>query len=296
MIARRSLPQHFVEWNDRWGAPNGRRTRLVRMLDRLSLGRTALALRARGPFAWQPNNTTREFEFPWAYFRIAARAARLGPQTIVDVGGSLAGLQFVLAREGHRVINVDPGLAARGRGWEVSRATFDRLCEVFEAPVELRPTTLAEAGLEDGSVDILLSISTIEHFAEADLEEWARHAPRVLKPDGAVVLTVDLFLDVAPFGRRVANEFGRNVDVRELLDSSRFEVSEGDPAELYGFEQFDAYAIHENLHRYLVGTYPALAQCVVAGHRVAAPRDAGAPPLAGAHSGERERWDGAQRS
>src|SRR3954451_17219804 len=113
MIARRELPPSYREFNGRWhapwGAPVGRRARLLGTKSRTGM-------RHRGPFAWQPNNTTREFEFPWAYEQITSLGAGL---TVLEIGGGMSGLQFVLARDGHRVINVDPGLKARGRGWEV---------------------------------------------------------------------------------------------------------------------------------------------------------------------------------
>jgi 2-polyprenyl-3-methyl-5-hydroxy-6-metoxy-1,4-benzoquinol methylase len=289
VIARRELPLHFADWNRRWGAPHGRRGRLARLASRTSLARTRAGIRLVGPFAWQANNSTREFEYPWAYHHVAARAARLGPQTIVDVGGSLAGLQFVLAREGHRVLNVDPGLAARGKGWNVDADTFGRLCAAFHAPVELRPCTLGEAGIPDGSVDVLLSISTIEHFADEDLKEMAAHVRRVLKPDGIVLFTIDLFLDVAPFGRRSRNEFGRNIDVRALLDACGLALEEGVPSELLGFDDFDVPSIHDALPSLLVGRYPALAQCLVArAQPVATPATRGLPQVRSRDDAERE--------
>src|SRR5579862_5521991 len=164
MIAPRDLPPAFDAWNHRWHAPFGRRGRVARILGD----------RRRGPFAFQANNGTRVFEYPWAYTAIANhRAARGGRAlTIVELGGSLAGLQWVLAREGHRVINVDPGLEARGVGWDVNAERHRALSRTFDAPVELVPKTLAAAGLADASADALLAISTIEHFAPADLAEF----------------------------------------------------------------------------------------------------------------------------
>jgi 2-polyprenyl-3-methyl-5-hydroxy-6-metoxy-1,4-benzoquinol methylase len=255
MIAPRHLPPEFDAWNARWHAPNGRAGRLGRLMPA-----------RRGPFGFQANNSTRRYEYPWAYARVAAhRAARGGrPLDVVEIGGSLAGLQWVLAREGHRVTNVDPGLEARGRGWEVSAERHRALSRTFRAPVTLVPRTLADAALGDQSVDVLLSVSTIEHFAPADLAEFEAHAARVLRPDGIVVLTIDLFLNVAPFCAATTNDYGTNVDVCALLQRAGLSLREGVPSELYGFPGFTPAGVLERLADYTIGGYPALAQCLVA--------------------------------
>ncbi len=261
MIAPRDLPPAFDAWNHRWHAPFGRRGRVARILGD----------RRRGPFAFQANNGTRVFEYPWAYTAIANhRAARGGRAlTIVELGGSLAGLQWVLAREGHRVINVDPGLEARGVGWDVNAERHRALSRTFDAPVELVPKTLAAAGLADASADALLAISTIEHFAPADLAEFAAHAARVIRPDGVVILTIDLFLDLAPFSNVERHQYGTNVDVRKLLDESGLEIAHGNPSELYGYSEFRPERVMAGLSSYLIGRpYPALAQCLIARRRI----------------------------
>lgn len=247
------MPDAFYDWNRRHHAPFGRRNRLSRLL----------GVRYRGPFAFQANNGTRVYEYPWAYSAI--KAHRTGQMTIVELGGSLAGLQWVLAREGHRVINVDPGLAARGVGWDVNADRHRALSRAFSAPVQLIPATLAEAGLADGTADVLLAISTIEHFAPADLAEFAAHAARIIKPDGVVILTVDLFLDLAPFSRVEHHQYGTNVDVHRLLSDAKLELVQGNPKELHGFPEFTPERVMAGLAGYLVGQpYPALAQCLIA--------------------------------
>ena len=251
------MPLAFYEWNRRHHAPYGRRNRLSRLL----------GVRYRGPFAFQANNGTRVYEYPWAYSAINAhRDARGGrPLTIVELGGSLAGLQWVLAREGHRVINVDPGLAARGVGWDVNADRHRALSRAFGTQVELIPRTLAEAGLGDGTANVLLAVSTIEHFAPADLAEFAAHAARIIKPDGVVILTIDLFLDLAPFSAVERHQYGTNVDVRRLLADAKLELVQGNPKELHGYPEFTTERVLAGLAQYLVGQpYPALAQCLIA--------------------------------
>ena len=257
MLARAQFPPAYDHWNSQWHAPYGHRSRLTRLL-----GDSALGVRARGPFAWQPNNSTRAFEYPWAYERIRARGRGLH---VAEVGGSLAGLQFVLAAEGDHVTNVDPGLKAKGKGWELSASAHARLCRVFRAPVELMDATIDTAPIPAHSLDVLISVSALEHFAPDDLAAFARTATRLLKPGGVVILTIDLFLDLVPFSRKTANEFGLNIDVRQLLRDAKLELVEGNPRELYGFPEFDAQRVLEELPTYLIGSgYPALSQCIVA--------------------------------
>jgi len=258
MLAPRELPDDFAEWNRRWHAPSGRYDIVARRLGR----RNAVGMRYRGPFAYQENNSIRVFEYPWAHKQISALGRSL---RIVELGGGLSGLQFVLAREGHRVVNVDPGLAAIGVGFELDQQVHRKLCRVFRSPVELISKTIGRAGIPDRSVDVLLSVSALEHFAAQDLEELTIQARRVLQPQGVVILTVDLFLDLHPFCDPRSNVYGRNVDLRELLERASLELRTGDREELFGFPEFDPRSILSRLSRYLVGTgYPALAQCLVA--------------------------------
>jgi SAM-dependent methyltransferase len=268
MIATQTLPPSYASWNRTWRAPFGRRLLRGRPRGRLDArfvrafeSRTRVGSRRCGPFAWQPNSALRQFEYPWAHEQIRTLGESL---TVVEIGGGLSGLQWVLAADGHRVINVDPGMAARGKGWALSATQHEHLSRAFRAPVELRPATLAEAGLADASADVLLSVSTIEHFAQEDLDEFARHAARILRPGGAAVLTIDLFLDLAPFTSVESNTYGSNVNVHELLERSGLRLRHGDPSCLLGFPEFDPERIQSRLSEYLIGTYPALAQCLVA--------------------------------
>ncbi len=227
----------------------------------------ALGIRYLGPFAYQPNNSTRQFEYPWAYAKVAEHSmANDGRRLcIVDVGGSLGGLQWVLARERHQVVTVDPGLEARGVGWAVNAATHQAISRALRAPVQLIPTTLAAADLATASVDVLLSVSTLEHLALADLAEFSTHAARLLRPGGIAVLTIDLFVDVRPFAPADHNMYGTNVDVCALLADAGLTLHEGQRAELLGFPEFSAPNVLAHLSEYMVGAnYPSLAQCLVA--------------------------------
>ena len=219
-----------------------------------------MGVRRKGPFAWQINNGTRAFEYPWAHHAVTGHGCGLN---VVEIGGGLSGLQFVLASEGHRVTNVDPGQAEQS--WQYDRRLHTRLCEAFRAPVTLVEATIGTANIPDASVDVLLCISALEHFPDADLAEFNRHAARILKPSGLAVLTVDLFLDVVPFCASASNRYGRNVNVHDMLRDASLQLASGNRVELMGFPEFDGDAILTNLNGYFRGIYgPALAQCLTA--------------------------------
>src|SRR4051794_23662588 len=215
MLAPRILPESYAEWNRRHHAPNGRILRGERFLGRLHAG-----VRCRGPFAWQENVSTRAFEFPWVYERISAQGSAL---EILEIGGGLAGLQYVLAGEGHDVTNVDPGVTppqatSSGIDFSIDARRHEKLCQVFQAPVHLISDTIGAAGLSDDSFDVVFCVSAIEHFTEESLEELFDHLHRVLRPSGKAIFTTDLFLDLAPFTSRDSNRLGTNVRVSELLE------------------------------------------------------------------------------
>ena len=256
MIGRRQLPAEHQAWNRKWGAPYGRRTRhLIR-----SQGTRFLEPRVVGPFGFQPDNSiTRRFEYPWAYHAVPLRQG----MRAVEIGGSLAGLQFVLAREGVKVVNVDPGEQAV-HGWPVNQRSIARLNRAFGTDVELRNCYIEDAGLEDASVDVVYSISTIEHIPLPLIPSILAEVNRILVPGGRCVLTVDLFLDLAPFSYREVNITGQNVDIRWLVQTSGLELEQGDRQELYGYDEFDPKRVMGNLFAYEYGHYyPSLAQALV---------------------------------
>lgn len=261
MLCRSQLPESWLAWNARWGAPSGRQDRLGRVwrvfrrvsgLDRL--------VHCRGMFEFQSNNTTRVAEYPWAFHATPLRAG----MRALDIGGSLAGFQFVLAKQGLEVHNCDPGEAARGVGWPVTPAMLSRLNGRFGTSVVLHNCFLQDAGFPDDHFDRVFSISTIEHIPQDELPALMSEIHRILKPGGALVATIDLFLDLMPFSDRVSNRWGTNIDVASLARSSGFRLVQGKPEELHGFEEFHAAAVMERLPDLELGRgYPALAQCIV---------------------------------
>lgn len=267
LLLPRRPPERFAAWNRTWGAPFGRTARWARVgrrvLDRWGAGHSDLALRAGGPFSIQGNNDTRVVEYPWVYFE-ASPARGLD---IVEIGGALSGFQFVLSKSGCKVTNVDPGEQDQAY-WELAvrlnGATMQRLNRLFGTTVELRGCSLKEAELPAASVDRVISISTIEHISPDQLPDLAREIARILRPGGLCILTIDLFLDLVPFTDKEENVYGRNIDVRSLVEASGLRLVKGDTSQLVGFDDCDPIGILRDLGEYFIGTgYPVCAQALV---------------------------------
>ena len=265
MLAPRRLPPEFTTWNARWKSPYGPSWAAQPFwATRITGSRKLHPLIAPwlGPFAHQPNNSTRAFEYPWAFLYAPIERG----MTVAEIGGGLSGFQFALARSGARVVNADPLIDYGSQpGYpgdpELTHRTLNRL---FRTDVRLERRSLADVRDADGSFDRAYSISTVEHLPEPELLRTLHAARRLLKKGAVFILTVDLFLNLAPFTRRSANEWGTNVSIADLVRAAEMELVLGDPAELCGFPEFSAERILASLERYHVGeNYPTLVQMIV---------------------------------
>jgi len=256
MLARRELPDQYAQWNRAWAAPYGRPEWAVAPL-RL-LGRHGVR-RVRGPFGFQTNSTTRIYEYPWAYYQLAG----LGPSRILEIGGALSGLQFVLARNGHEVHNVDPFVDYGHGDYAVDPiAEHASLNRAFRTNVVLHRSTLPEVKFAN-SFSAVICVSTLEHLPPHDIEVALAAIKDVLVPGGLVVLTIDLFLDLVPFCSCRKNMWGINASVAWIGDLLGYEMVAGDKAELYGYQEFSSDRIMSRLGEFAINTgYPAMAQLV----------------------------------
>jgi SAM-dependent methyltransferase len=260
MLARMTVEPRFTDWNERWGAPFGREGRSV---DPGAFGGEITPDACReisrlGMFSAQPNNSTRLFEYPWAYFN-----ADLQPSMkVLEIGGGLSGFQFVLSREGHLVDNVDPGMEVFG--FQISQASVDALNAIFGTNVTIMACEIEKARLPAATYDRAFSVSVLEHLSSDTIVAVLDKVHDALKPGGLFVLTVDLFLDLAPFTKKTSNTWGRNVPITSLVNPSQFEIVHGLKEELYGFDEFDARAILAHAHDFFIGrNYPTLIQTIV---------------------------------
>ena len=261
MIAPRTLPAPLQAWNRRWRVPEGLRS--VKRVEELGRVLWPLRIRRLGPFAFQLNNSTRIVEYAWA-FHVASLA---GAPRVVEVGGGLSGLQFVMAHAGVRVTNVDPFEEYGGADYAdvpAKLALHARLNRAFRTDVRLIRSTLPAAGLPPGSVDRIYSISVLEHLEPEALHATMASIGEVLRPGGLVVITLDLFLDLWPFTDVATNRFGRNMSVLDLVASSGLELVWGRQSELFGYPGFSVGSVLARLHQYYVGRqHPCLAQLLV---------------------------------
>lgn len=276
MLARREAPPEYEKWNSTWGAPWGRhvialpvdgsrREKVVEYVDRLPgrlrrpILRSDQLARVRGPFAFQPNTSTRGYEYPWAFHQVRA----LGPSRILEVGGALSGLQFVMAKSGHEVHNVDPFFDYGSGQYEVDPISeHAALNRSFGTDVTLHRATLPEADLT-GEFSAVLCISTIEHLSEQDIASTLSAAKEILAPGGLLVLTVDLFLNLEPFCDRKANQWGSNASIAWIEELVGYEMVFGERSELYGYPEFSAARILSRLEEFAISSqYPQMAQLI----------------------------------
>jgi len=265
MLARRELPTEYRNWNYTWKVPDGRFPKLEEKLWRVKpetrrrLLNNPQMRKFQGPFAFQPNTTTRSYEYPWAYHQLAA----LGPSRVLEIGGALSGLQFVLAKEGFEVHNTDPFFDYGVGDYDVDPiAEHAELNRIFGTDVRLHRSTLPEAGLA-GTFAAAFCISTIEHLSPADIEATLDEAKRLLAPGGLLVLTIDLFLNLVPFCSRTKNVWGSNASVAWIEDLLGYEMVAGDRRELFGYPEFSSEDILCRLEEFAIGVYyPQMAQLV----------------------------------
>lgn len=265
MLARRELPRDYQRFNYRWGAPNGRATLPIRAAERLPRPLKQMVQnsdryrRSRGPFAVQPNTSTRSYEYPWAYSQLA----ELGPSRVLEIGGALSGLQFVMAKAGHEVHSVDPFFDYGAGAYDIDPlGQIAVLNRAFGTDVVLHRTTLPDADLA-GTFGAILCISTLEHLSPADAEATLRAAKKLLAPGGLMILTVDLFLNLVPFCERTSNVWGTNASVAWMDEILGYEMVSGNRDELYGYPEFSTERVLSRLEDFAIGAnYPQLAQLV----------------------------------
>ena len=264
MLARRQLPPEFEQWNLKWGAPYGRHATAMAVLNtvpaspRSRILRQRAVQRARGPFAFQPNSSTRSYEYPWAYHQLAG----LGSSRILEIGGALSGLQFVLAKDGHQVHNVDPFVDYGSGEYEVdpvSEHTF--LNTLFGTDVTLHRATLPDARIA-GSFDAVCCISTIEHLTPADIEETMKQGEAAAQTGWAARGDPGPLLESgSPFAVVRAMSGAPTCPPAWLQELTGFELVVGAREELYGYEQFSTEYVLSHLEDYATNNYyPTLAQ------------------------------------
>lgn len=257
MIGRRDLPHAYQVWNHDWGAPLGfqkhRATPIIQRLQDSNLSKY-------GVFGFQGNNSTRQVEFPWAYFH-----GQTGAGTrVVEVGGALSGLQFVLSKEDCEVTNVDPG-TDRDQAWDGSREEHVALNRAFNTNVVLVQSRMEDYEGESNSTDRVFCISVIEHLDDEAAAALMQNIQRILRPGGLCIMTVDLCLDIYPFNIVRTNSLGTNKSIAALVSASGLDLACGHRDELFGFPEFRSSHISQRVSEFFVGDFyiPVVPQMIV---------------------------------
>jgi len=187
----------------------------------------------------------------------------LNSSRIIEIGGALSGLQFVLAKHGHEVHNVDPFYDYGSGEYEIDPvARHSALNRAFGTDVRLHRATLPTAKLE-GSFSAAVCVSTLEHLSPENIQATLETLKTLVSPGGLVVLTVDLFLNLRPFCARTTNSWGSNTSVAWLEELLGYTMVSGDRSELYGYQEFSTDRILGQLEEFAIGAgYPQLAQLV----------------------------------
>jgi 2-polyprenyl-3-methyl-5-hydroxy-6-metoxy-1,4-benzoquinol methylase len=270
MIARKRLPAEFEAWNDIWGSPFGYRgNRLYGEGEMLQRAVAEAMLNPAdpdfGPFAFQMNSDTRVYEYPWAFSTAKPESGML----VLDVGGGVSGLQYVLAKSGCEVTNFDPGArpdyeSSYDANFGMNPELHASLNTIFGTAVRLVAEKIQDADLEPGSLDRAFCLSVLEHVDREEAQQMIESMARLLRPGGLALLTVDLFLDLKPFGVLDRNVWGINQDLGALVKGSGLTLAEGDPRELLGFPEFDFNRVVRLLPELRIGRYyPVMTQTLV---------------------------------
>lgn len=140
---------------------------------------------ARDPLA----HWGRRWEYPFVHERIVdfERRLRGSPIRILDAGSGITFFPYYL-REGNEQRTVVACDSDRGLGAVYGRVNLDA-----PRPVEFEEADIRALPFADGSFDVVYCISVLEHTD--DYGTIIEGFGRVLKPDGLLILTVDVSLD-----------------------------------------------------------------------------------------------------
>ncbi|MGZ4448060.1 MAG: methyltransferase domain-containing protein [Nocardioides sp.] len=146
-----------------------------------------LVSRSRDVLGFFPDHLPRCIEYPWIAKHLPAGEGL----RVLDAGAGVNALPFFLSDRGHTVFTADPHPVVRNgtaadtwNEWGfLDYAELDRPVTSFHLPYEQTDPDL--------DLDVVLSVSVIEHLPRVVRREWLRTAARQLRPGGRLLLTVD---------------------------------------------------------------------------------------------------------
>jgi SAM-dependent methyltransferase len=173
------------------------------------------------------------------------------------------------------VVDAGSGMSNPLLDWYRPRARHVYLVEFLATPGTSGNTTVLRADLEDGlplpdeAADIVTSASSIEHLSHEGQLRFLTEAQRILRPGGAVVMTVSYIfglddralsiLSRDPALIRTGCTIKARLDLRAMLAAAPRLACPGEPRwELFpGFDGFDEHTIlsHDDVIFDRVGSY-----------------------------------------
>jgi len=128
---------------------------------------------------------SRKFEYPWVIKQIST-VEDLKQKTILDLGGGVTPIQFILSGYVKEYINIDINPAVNKQIEQVNKES-----SLYNNIIVLNIDIGKKLPFENDSFDIVMSISAIEHVI-APLNVQVDEMLRVLKPGGKLILTIDV--------------------------------------------------------------------------------------------------------
>lgn len=148
-----------------------------------------LVAASREAFGFFPAHSPRAVEYPWV---LAALQGQARGSRILDVGAGVNALPLVLARRGGLVTTIDAHTLVRDprqrEDWNewgfLDYSAFDANIRSVHAAYEQWQA--------DAPFDAIYSVSAIEHLPAQLRGRWIESFRRQLRPDGLLLLTIDL--------------------------------------------------------------------------------------------------------
>ena len=143
--------------------------------------------KSRALLGFFPDHLPRCIEYPW----ILDNLPKGDGCRAIDAGAGVSVLPFMLADHGYDVLTVDSSsmvrLVDQKESWNewgyLDYQTIDPRITSLNIPYE--KLELSE------KIDVIVSVSVVEHLPAATRREWFRTARRQLKEDGVLLITVD---------------------------------------------------------------------------------------------------------
>jgi 2-polyprenyl-3-methyl-5-hydroxy-6-metoxy-1,4-benzoquinol methylase len=133
---------------------------------------------------------SRIWEYPYVYHHLQAfknQSTVTKSPIALDLGSGVTFFPFAVAKLGYKVICVDIDAVCQQ---DMTRAI--RALSRKPYKIEFRLIQNNKLPLSDGEVDVVYCISVIEHIS--DFEQTIKEIHRVLKPNGLLLMTIDLDL------------------------------------------------------------------------------------------------------